>query len=96
MKTQSFIYLLILLSMSSKLFSQNTLSGVYSLRGIREMAAAFEFNTEGKFRFYYAYGAIDRNAEGTYTIEGTKIILKSTKEAGKDFNIKSQSQKSNN
>lgn len=82
--------------MSSKLFSQNTLSGVYSLRGIREMAAAFEFNTEGKFRFYYAYGAIDRNAEGTYTIEGTKIILKSTKEAGKDFNIKSQSQKSKN
>ncbi len=77
--------------MNSKLLSQNTLSGVYSLRGIREMAAAFEFNKEGHFRFYYAYGAIDRNAEGTYTIEGTKIILKSTKEAGKDFTVTAQS-----
>jgi len=82
--------------MNSNLHSQKKLSGVYSLRGIHDMAAAFEFNQEGSFRFYYAYGAVDRNAEGTYTVEGTKIALKSTKEAGKDFTIKSQTQKSKN
>lgn len=88
--------LIILINMNSELHSQKTLSGVYSLRGIHEMAAAFEFNKEGNFRFYYAYGAVDRNAEGTYTVEGTKIVLKSNKEAGKDFTIKSQTQKSKN
>lgn len=91
-----FNLLLILIIMNSNLHSQKKLSGVYSLRGIHDMAAAFEFNQEGSFRFYYAYGAVDRNAEGTYTVEGTKIVLKSTKEAGKDFTIKSQTQKSKN
>jgi len=82
--------------MNADLLSQKTLSGVYSLRGIHDMVAAFEFNKDGNFRFYYAYGAVDRNAEGTYTLAETKIILKSTKEAGKDFTIKNQSQKSKN
>ena len=42
------------------------------------------------FVFFYSYGAADRFAEGTFSVEANKIILKSNKEAGKDFTVTSQ------
>lgn len=71
-----------------------TISGVYSLQGIREMASAFEFTEDGKFRFFYSYGAVDRFAEGTFSVDQNKIVLKSSKIGGNDFEILSQSTKS--
>ena len=67
-----------------------TLDGVYALRGVQDLAAAFKFTPDGRFEFFYAYGASDRNATGTYTIEGDTIKLKSDKEPGKDFKIDAQ------
>ncbi|MGB3226629.1 MAG: hypothetical protein WBB02_01555, partial [Saprospiraceae bacterium] len=44
------------------IMGQEKLIGVYELRGIHEMAAAFNFTEDGTFEFYYSYGAIDRTA----------------------------------
>ncbi len=67
------------------------LSGEYHLTGVHEMAAAFQFRPDGTFSFNYMYGAVDRFAEGTYTVEGDTIKLKSDKEPGKDFIVQNQS-----
>lgn len=53
----------------------------------QEMVAAFEFTGNGKFRFYYSYGAVDRSATGTYTVQGSRLILKSDKGPGRDFTV---------
>lgn len=73
--------------------SGQKLDGIYNLRGIHDMASGFRFTPDGKFEYFYIYGVSDRNATGTYTIEGNTIKLQSTKEAGKDFPILSQSKK---
>lgn len=75
---------------TTKSKSMSTLDGVYTLKGIHDMAAAFRFTPDGRFEFFYAYGAGDRNATGTYTIEGDTVKLKSDKEPGKDFKIDAQ------
>jgi hypothetical protein len=56
-----------------------------------EMVAGFNFSEDGKFQFFYSYGAIDRNASGTFSVEGDTLKLKSNKSAGQDFTITSQS-----
>lgn len=68
----------------------STLDGVYNLRGIQDMAAGFKFTPDGRFEFFYVYGAGDRNATGTYTVEGDTVKLKSDKEPGNDFKIDTQ------
>ena len=78
---------------TTKTKSMSTLDGVYSLHGIQDMAAGFKFTPDGRFEFFYMYGASDRNATGSYTIEGDTVKLKSDKEPGKDFKIVSQSKK---
>jgi hypothetical protein len=68
-----------------------SINGVYSLTGMREMAGGFKFETNGQFQFFYSYGAVDRMADGSFTVEGNKVILKSSKEPGKDFTVTKQS-----
>ncbi len=70
--------------------SQTTPQGEYSFH-MQEMVAGFKFSTDGKFDFYFSYGAVDRTASGTFTVEGKTIKLKSDKEAGKDFTVTNQS-----
>lgn len=53
----------------------------------QELVAAFRFQENGHFDFFYSYGAADRSATGTYTIEGDLVKLKSDKEPGNDFTI---------
>ncbi|MFT3681206.1 MAG: hypothetical protein QM791_13100 [Ferruginibacter sp.] len=62
------------------------ITGNYALRGVQDMAAGFQFQADS-FKFYCYYGAVDRFAEGTFTINGDTIVLKSSKEPGKDFTI---------
>jgi hypothetical protein len=66
---------------------QKTITGEYALKGVPEMVARFKFNADSTFQFMYMYGASDRSARGTYTLEGDKIILHGSKEAGKDFEL---------
>lgn len=70
--------------------AQIKISGEYTF-GRQEMVAGFNFTTDGKFQFFHSYGAIDRSATGSFSVEGNVIKLKSDKVAGKDFNVVSQS-----
>ena len=69
------------------------LDGEYRLTGVHDMASAFLFTPDGKFQYFNMYGAIDRQAEGTYTVDGNKLLLKSNKQTGQDFPLVSQSKK---
>lgn len=78
------------LIISTTMQAQKFTPGEYHLTGVREMASAFNFTKDGKFQFFLSYGAMDRNATGTYKIEGDTVKLFSDKEPGKDFDIVSQ------
>lgn len=79
--------LLLLLIIQVKTMAQSPIiQGEYYFRR-QEMVAGFRFTAEGKFDFFYSYGAVDRNATGSFTVEGDTIKLKSDKEAGKDFTV---------
>jgi hypothetical protein len=64
--------------------------GVYRMSGGHEMVAAFEFKKDSTFKFYFIYGAVDRNSSGRYSIHDRNIILHALKEPGKDFIITRQ------
>jgi hypothetical protein len=70
--------------------SQTKIQGEYAFRKT-EMVAGFNFSAAGTFQFFFSYGAVDRTATGTFTVEGKTIKLKSNKEAGKDFTVTAQS-----
>lgn len=70
--------------------SQQKIEGEYYYRKM-EMASGFNFTAGGKFEFFFSYGAVDRNATGTFSVAGNTLHLKSDKEAGKDFTVTSQS-----
>jgi hypothetical protein len=73
--------------------AQQKLDGEYRLIGVHDMASAFHFTPDGTFRYFSMYGAIDRQAEGTYTVNGNTLLLKSNKPVGQDFPLVSQSKK---
>jgi hypothetical protein len=79
---QSILFISLL---SSSLQAQH-LEGVYSMQGGHEMVAAFEFKQDS-FRFYFIYGAVDRSANGRFTIQNGNISLHAAKIPGKDFTI---------
>lgn len=70
--------------------SQQKIQGEYYFRKM-EMASGFNFTPVDKFEFFFSYGAVDRSATGTFSVEGDTLELKSDKEPGKDFTITSQS-----
>lgn len=70
--------------------SQKIIQGEYYFRKT-EMASGFNFSAGGKFEFFFTYGAVDRSATGTFTVEGDTLKLKSNKEPGHDFSITNQS-----
>jgi hypothetical protein len=72
--------------------SQKTIVGEYYFRKT-EMASGFNFTKDGKFQFFYSYGAVDRTATGSFSVAGDTLKLKSDKEPGKDFTVTSQSKK---
>ena len=82
-----FLIPILLLTHLCPMLSQ-TLKGEYRLQGIQDAASAFNFTKDGRFEFFFIYGAVDRSATGTYAIEGNTLTLKSDKQPGKDFPIK--------
>ncbi len=84
--------IILLLITNLKSMSQTIIEGEYYFRKM-EMASGFNFSKDGKFQFFYSYGAVDRSATGSFTVSGDSLLLKSNKEPGKDFTITSQSKK---
>jgi hypothetical protein len=74
--------------------SQTAIQGEYYFRRT-EMVAGFNFLKNGKFQFFYSYGAVDRSASGSFLVKGDTLKLKSDKEAGKDFTVTSESKQAN-
>ena len=70
--------------------AQTTVVGEYYFRKM-EMVAGFNFSEDSKFQFFYSYGAVDRNATGSFSIEKDTLKLRSDKEPGKDFTINTES-----
>lgn len=50
------------------------LVGVYD-GGQMEIAAGLELRADGRFRYGLAYGALDEEAEGVWTVEGNRVLL---------------------
>jgi hypothetical protein len=84
---KNFILFFVSLFLNFTAMTQTEAAGEYQLVGIHDMVAGIRLTEQGTFDFYYVYGAVDRVAKGTYTLEGKTIKLKSEKEAGKDFTI---------
>lgn len=57
----------------------------------QEMVAVFNFSSDNRFKFFLSYGAVDRIATGTFSVEGDILKLKSSKQPGKDFSVAEQS-----
>jgi len=72
------------------MMAQKIVQGVYQFHQ-QELVASFKFSPDNKFDFFYSYGAVDRTATGTFSITGDTLHIKSDKEPGKDFTIKSES-----
>jgi hypothetical protein len=50
------------------------LAGIYD-GGQMELAAGLELRADGRFRYGLAYGALDEQAEGVWTVEGDDVVL---------------------
>ncbi len=84
------LYLVAFLFIHVAAMSQSKIYGTYYFRK-QEMVAAFNFSADGKFEFFFSYGAVDRNARGTFSIVGDTVKLNSEKKGGKDFTVTKQS-----
>lgn len=84
--------LILLFVINTNTMAQTNVEGEYFFSR-QEMGAGFNFSSDGKFEFFYSYGAIDRNARGTFSVEGDILKLKSDKTAGNDFTITDQSKR---
>jgi hypothetical protein len=80
---------ILLLIVNLQTMSQTKIQGEYYFRKT-EMVAGFNFSAAGTFQFFFSYGAVDRSAAGSFTVEKNIIKLKSNKEAGKDFTVTAQ------
>lgn len=87
-------FLFLSLFINLQLMSQSIVQGEYYFRKM-EMEAGFKFSVDGKFEFFYSYGAVDRSATGTFLVAGDTLKLRSDKEPGKDFNVSRQSRNGN-
>jgi hypothetical protein len=85
--------ILIFLVVRASQVSAQSFTGKWLLQNQREMAAGFDFRPDSTFQFFYSYGASDRFATGTWKTRGDTLVLKSRKEAGKDFILTHQSKK---
>ncbi|MCU7549689.1 hypothetical protein OCK74_11225 [Chitinophagaceae bacterium LB-8] len=59
--------------------------GAYYLRGEMEMAGGFKLDSNGRFQFFFSYGALDRQASGIWQQMGDHLVLDSEPKGVKDF-----------
>lgn len=90
MRMMNRLHFILIIMIATLDTTAQTLEGLYRLQQGPEMAAEFHFTKEGRFEFGFAYGAVDRMAEGTYTVKDGKVTLHSEKVAGKDFTVKAK------
>lgn len=67
------------------------MEGNYQLTGIRETASGLTFYPDGRFDFFYSYGAIDRHGYGKWEKINDIVFLTSEYADKKGFDIVEQS-----
>lgn len=63
------------------------IAGEYYLQGVMETASGFLLEPNGHFRFFFSYGALDRNGSGKWEVKGDQVVLNSPKPVGQDFTL---------
>jgi len=88
----------LLIIIQTKLMAQSTqpsVVGEYYLRDVMEVGSGFKFNADHSFQFFFSYGAVDREAQGSWEQHGDSIILNNAKKPPLDFKLV-QSKKTGN
>jgi hypothetical protein len=67
--------------------SAQRLQGEFYLRGVMEVSSGFKFNEDHTFEFFFAYGALDRIAKGSWMQYGDSIILNNSPKPSLDFKL---------
>ena len=55
----------------------DTLPGVYLLRGVMETASVLELKPDSTFDFFFSQGALDRGGHGRWTVKEGRLVLNS-------------------
>lgn len=78
-----------ILALAVHLYGQHAASpvGEYLLQGEMETAAGLKLDSNGQFRFFFSYGALDREASGRWRMEGERLVLTSEAKGAKDFQL---------
>ena len=83
------IRLLFLLAVTMPyLLSAQDIAGDYSLHGFREVASGLRLSADHTFEFFYTYGASDRQASGTWSLDSGTVVLQGSKKKGQDFKLR--------
>lgn len=75
----------IFLSTMQNLSAQTIQSGEYYLEGVMEVGSGFRLNPDKTFEFFFSYGAMDREAKGTWEQKGDSLILNNARKPSRDF-----------
>ena len=82
------IRLLFLLAVTMPyLLSAQDIAGDYSLHGFREVASGLRLSADHTFEFFYTYGASDRQASGTWSLDFGTVVFQGSKKKGQDFKL---------
>ena len=54
---------------------QATLTGEYHLEGVMETGSGLRLGDDGRFDWFFTYGALDLGARGTWKVEGGTVVL---------------------
>jgi hypothetical protein len=66
--------------------------GEYYLRGVMETGSGFKLNEDSTFQFFFTYGALDRPAEGTWSVADKTVVFNTRKKPLHDYALVSSSQ----
>ncbi|MEO6168012.1 MAG: hypothetical protein ABIO46_02950 [Chitinophagales bacterium] len=66
------------------------IAGEYYLEGVMEVGSGFLLSEDHTFEFFFSYGALDRQGEGTWKMEDNKVALNSAPWPGSDFKLEKQ------
>ncbi len=67
----------LMFGISSASAQSNDLAGHYYLSGVREVGSELLLKQDGSFKWALSYGAMDQQSQGTWKVQGGKVVLTS-------------------
>lgn len=88
-RLQPYVSGILLMLFSSFAYAQKTaetvISGEFYLQGVMEVGSGLRFNPDSTFDFFFSYGAVDREARGTWSMQGDTVFLDTAAKPEQDF-----------